>query len=348
MTNPLLSFKDLWFFYLLFCRVFEDNLHGEIPSISSIRVWSVPSITVTMSLDDAKVIIDDELVTIEESTEDVDVYLREGIDQSRQTEVTYELVKYFKETIGFDEKLTPLINLLMGAPIHNLPGILDKHNIPLPEGSHDEAEVGSSDETSDPGDMEALDEESNIHSDGTDGSRDSDGDGTVFTATESGTATDAEPSSRSSCTDRAARHTHPTPLRDLIPSHQLRSDSIIQRASNFRLSNADAAAPIQDHSESTAAPVRFTLPIRARPTGSDGEENDYSSAPVISAAEGCYHRSSRGGYGAGGGNSSLTSRRVSSSATHGGRADDPSEIRTRGIGYLGELFVNDPILEIVG
>lgn len=307
-----------------------------------------------MSLDGVDVTVDEELVTIEETADDIEIYLREGIHQSRQAEVAYELVNYFKETIGFEESITPLVGLLMNASITNLPGILDKHNITLPEGSRDDIDEDSSEETSDPEDDNSLAEEGNTESDGNDDSRDSRGDnfssredspsdGTVFTPAESGTGTDAERSSRSSCAPRAVHRNHPTPLRDLIPSHQLRSEGIIERASNFRLSNAEAAAPIQHHSESRAAPLRFSLPIRTRPTGSNADENEYSSAPGISATGGSYSRSLGVGYGARGGYSSPANRRVSSGATHGGRADDPSEIRARGIGYLGELFVNNPI-----
>lgn len=307
-----------------------------------------------MSLDDVEVTIDDELVTIEESTDNIDIFLREGIHQSRQAEVTYELVKYFKETIGFDENVTPLISLLMGASIESLPGILDKHNISLPEGSHhDYIDKDSSEETSNPDDN-SLAEEGDIQSDGHDSGRDSRGDnvsiredipsgGNVFTPVEGGTGTDAERSSRSSYPPRAAHRNHPTPLRELIPTHQLRSERIIQRATNFRLSNAEAVAPIQHQSESRLAPLRFTLPIRTRTSGNITDENEESLVSGISATGGSYHRSLGGGYGAGGGNSSLTSHRVSSGATQGGRIDDPSEIRARGIGYLGELFVNDPI-----
>lgn len=351
VITPLLSFKVLRLLYLLSCRVVEGKVNGEIPNISSIRVWSVPSITVTMSLGDVKVTIDDELVTIDDSTDDINIYLREGIHQSRQIEVTYELVKYFKERIGFEETSTALINLLMGAPINSLPGILDKHNIPLSEGSHDDAGVGSREETPDPEDYTILDGEGNIHSDDSDDSHDSRGDdisgreespsdGTHFTPTESGTGTDSERRRRSSCTTRAARRDHPTPLRDLIPSHQSRSESIIRRASNFRLSDAEAAAPIPYHSESRAAPLRFSLPIRTRTTENHADGNEYPSPPRVPATGRSYHRSS--GAGDVGAYSSLTSRRESSGATPGGRASDTSEIRARGIGYLGELFVNDP------
>lgn len=350
--NPLLSFEILRILYLLSHRVVEGNLDGKIPDISSIRVWSVPSITVTMSLDDVKVTVDDELVTIEESKDDINIYLQEGTHQSRQTEVTHELVKYFKEQIGFDEESTALIILLMGAPTNRLPGILDKHNIPLPEGSHDDVDNSSGEETPDPEDYRALDGEDNIHLDNSDDSHDSRGDGisgredslassdgTGFTPTESGTGIDSERRRRSCRTIRAARRDHPAPLRDLIPSHQSLSKSIIRRARDFRLSDAEAAVSIQDHSESRAAPLRFSLPIRIRTSGNDTDENEYPSPPGVPTTGGSHHRSF--GAGDGGAYSSLTSRRESSGATSGGRADDPNEIRARGIGFLGELFVND-------
>ncbi|KAK3385925.1 hypothetical protein B0H63DRAFT_560413 [Podospora didyma] len=331
-------------------RVVEGNFSGKIPNVSSIRVWSVPSITVTMSLDDVEITIDDELVTIEEGTDAIDIYLREGIHQSRQMEVAYELAKHFKETIGFDEKFTALINLLMGAPIHSLPGILDKHDVPLPGGSHDDGvDAGSSEETHDLEDNETLVEEGSIHSDGPDGSHDSGGEdvpskedspsaGTPFAPMESGAGTDAERPSRSYRTHGAARRNHPTPLRELIPSHQSRSESIIQRARNFRLSNAEAAASIQHHS-SRATPLRFSLPTRTRTTGINADESEYSSPPGMPATGISHHRSLGVGRGAGGGYSSFISRGESSGATHGGRADDTSDIRARGIGFLGELFV---------
>lgn len=351
--NPLVSFKGLRFLYLLSRRVVEGKSNGEIPNISSIRVWSVPSITVTMLLDDVEETMDDELVTIEDSTDNIDIYLQEGTHQSRQNEVTYKLVEYFKETIGFHEGSTSLIILLMGAPIHRLPAILDAHNIPLPPGSHDDGAVGSGEDTSDPEDSTALAEKSDIHSDGPDGSddssvgyyssrEDSPSAESLIIPTESGTGTDPERRSRSSGTRRDARHDHPAPLRELIPSHQLRSEGIIQRASDFRLSNAEAAASVQHHSESRAAPVRFPLPIRTRTTGINADENGYSSPPGMPATGGSYHRSLGVGEGAGGGYSSFTSRGRLSGTTRAGRADDASEIRAREIGYLGELFVNDP------
>lgn len=256
-----------------------------------------------MSLDNVEVTIDDELVTIEQSTDNIDIYLREGINESRRTEVAYELVEHFGKTTGFDEKFTALINLLMVAPINSLPRILDKHNIPLPEGSHANSDVGSREETPDSEDDKALAEEDNIHSDGSvdghdsrvdesSGSEDSNSAAIEVTPTESGTGTDAEQRRLSSSIARAARRNHTAPLRELIPSHQIRSESIIRRASNFRLSDAEAAPPIQRHSESRAAPVPSPQPTRTRITGNS--------------------------------------------------ADGTRDIRACEIGYLGELFVNNP------
>lgn len=306
-----------------------------------------------MLLDDIEVNIDDELVTIQESTDDIDIYLREGIHESRRTEVAYELVKHFEETIGFDEKSAVLVNLLMTAPINNLPGILDKHNIPLPEDSHDNSDVSSREETPDPEDDMAPAEEDNIQSDGSDGSHDSrvnDFSGredsssaaTEFTPTESVTGTDTERRRRSSSIAHAARRNHPAPLQELIPSHQSRSECIIQRASNFRLSDAEAVSPIQHHSEPEAAPLSVSLPIRTRTTGNSAGENESSSPPGMSATGKSYSRSLGVGGRGGGGYSSSTSRRELFAATYGGRADGTSETRARAIGYFGELFVNNP------
>lgn len=330
-------------------RVVEGNSDHDFPNISSIRVWSVPSITVTVSLDDAEKTVDDELVAIEVSTT-TDIYLLEEAYQSRQNEVAYELVKHFKETIGFDENSTALISLLMGAPIHSLPAILDKHNIPLPDDFHVAADVGSGEETPDPEDKEALDEESSVEPDSDDGSHDlSGGDisstedspsaGTVCIPPTSGRYTDAERPGRSSGTSRAARRTHLTSLRGLIPSHKSRSDDIIQRARNFQLSNAEAAAPIQHHSDSGTAPLSFTLPIRTRTIGNNAEENEDSLTPGMPVIGGSNRASLGVIEGAGGGYSSLTNRWESPSAQRGGMTDDASEIRALGIGYLGELFV---------
>lgn len=256
-----------------------------------------------MSLDDVEVTIDDELVTIEENTDNIDIYLREGIHESRRTEVAYELVKHFGETIGFDEKFTALINLLMVAPINNLPGILDKHNIPLPEGPHANSDVGSREETPDSENDKALTEECIVHSDGSNGSddsrvdnlsskEDSSGSVTEFTPTESVKGNDAERRRRPPSTAPTARRNHAASLREMIPSHKIRSESIIRRANNFRPSDAEAASPIQHHSESRAAPVPSPQPTRTRTTGNS--------------------------------------------------ADGTSDIRACEIGYLGELFVNNP------
>lgn len=256
-----------------------------------------------MSLDDVEVTIDDELITIEESTDNIDIYLRAGIHESRRTEVAYELMKHFEETIGFDEKFTALINLLMVAPINRLPRILDKHNVPLPEDSHAFSNVGSREETPDPENDKALTEECNVHLNGSDGSHDSgaddfssmedsSGSAIEFTRTESVTGTDAEQRGRPSSIARTACRNHAASLREMIPWHQIRSESIIRRAKGFRPSDAEAASPIQHHSESRAAPLLPPLPTMTGITGNS--------------------------------------------------ADGMSEIRAREIGYLGELFVNNP------
>ena len=327
-------------------RVLEGSLHDGMLNVSAIRVWSVPSITVTMSLHDVEVTIDNELVTVEESTDNTDIYLREGIRQnSRQAEAMHELVGYFKETVGFDEKFKSLINLLMIAPIDSLPVILDKHDIPLPEGFHDDSDADSSEETHNLGDTETQAEEDETSSDGPAGSRDSSGDdvsvregsprtsaGALFTPSERGTNSEAKRRDRSSGTHPAARGDDPIPLRELVPPHQLRSKSIIRSASEFRLSDAEAASPIQRHAESRAIPLHFSLPIRTRTAGIGANESESSSALGVSATR-VFPRLSY-----------PTSRGESSGQTHSLRVEDASEISSRGIGFLGELFVTNPVL----
>lgn len=310
-----------------------------------------------MSLNGIEEVIDDGLVTIESSAY-IDIYLREGAYETRQNEVTYELVKHFKETIGFDEQDTALINLLMGAQIHNLATILDDHNVPRPEDSHDDGDVGSEDDKTDSEYHESLDEESNFDSDSADSSHESRGGGisrndrpsarTVVTPTTvSDTGMDSKRRSRLACTSRPARRNHPTPLRELIPSLQSRSEDIIQRARNFRLPSAEAAASIQHRSESGAIPHRFSLPIRTRPVGNNFDENGTPSPTDPPAMGQSYHGSLGVGVGAGRVSSSFTSRRESPGGQRGYKSDDTSEIITRGIGYIGELFVRNPFLSIV-
>jgi hypothetical protein len=308
-------------------------------NVLAIRVWSVPSITVTLSLHDVEVTIDDELVTVEESTDNTDIYLREGIRQkSRQAEAMHELVEYFKETMEFDEKFESLVNLLMIAPFDSLPGILDKHDIPLPEGFHDDSDAGSSEKTDNLGDSETLAEEDETDSEGPAASRDSSGDDVSVressprtSVSARGTNREAKRRDRSSGTHPAARGDDPIPLRELIPSHQSRSKSIIQSASEFRLSDAEAAVPIQPQAESRATPLRFSLPIRTRTAGIDANESESSSAFGMSATR-VFPRLSY-----------PTSRRESSGQTHSLRVEDTHEIRARGIGFLGELFVTNLI-----
>jgi hypothetical protein len=369
MHIPVMSPYDLCskacgFCCLLFHRAVQGNRNGELPNISSIRVWSVPSIAVTMSLDDVELTTDDELVTIEKGTDDMDIYLREGIQQSRRAEVVHELVNHFKETIGFDEKLTALIFLVLSVPIHSIPGILDKHNIPLPTGSND---AGSSNETENLEDDKTLTEEGGTHSDSLLGSHNSRGgdtsrwedsstsSGTLSTpSTESGAGSDTERRGGSTLEPRATTHhtTHPTPLQESIPSHQPRSESIIQRASDFRLCNAEAAAPVQHRSDSGATPSRSALPIGSSATGINADQSELSSPSRALLGTAKSYPSSFGvGDGTGGGYSSvLPSRESSSATTNCGRVDDTSEIRAREIGFLGELFVrtySQPLLEII-
>ncbi|RYP11238.1 hypothetical protein DL764_000194 [Monosporascus ibericus] len=158
-------------------RLREDNLKTRLKYISQLaaadteflqefsllRVWSVPSITITRYLDDVEATNDNEVITIKENEAATDIYFREGIEESDQPTVNFELLEYFISEFQIDVEDTNIVNLLMSAPISRLPGIMEKYDISLPEDSDDEGadDEGTDDEgTDDEGtDDEGTDDE---------------------------------------------------------------------------------------------------------------------------------------------------------------------------------------------
>lgn len=293
-----------------------------------------------MSIGDVEVTVDDKLVTIDDSEDTIDIYLREGIDQAHRPLVTFEYVEYFKKKMKFNEDVTSLINLLMSAPIESLSRILQEHDIVVPPASDENDENSSSDDAdSSDNDQTLVDKEAATSNDDCDSRFDNHagslGGQHRRRAASAPADSDTEQGSRSSSAPMRRNH-HSTPLRELIPSHQSRTESIIQRASAFRISDA-ATAPIQYHSESRAM-AQFSLPIRTRILDNPIVETaGQVEIPFVAATHGITGGAEARGY-----HTSSTSRRRRSFRTRATqRPDDTTEMRTREIGFLGELFVSN-------
>ncbi|KXX82783.1 hypothetical protein MMYC01_200766 [Madurella mycetomatis] len=94
-----------------------------------------------MSLSDIDVVVDDELITIQEQYGNINIYLRENMQESDRSAVNFVLIEYFQKELKIHGKNTNLANLLMSAPLSQLPKILEKNNISVPEGMmEDEAD----------------------------------------------------------------------------------------------------------------------------------------------------------------------------------------------------------------
>ena len=327
-----------------------DESNQTPPDLSSLRISSVPSITLSMSIEDAVVMVDDKLVTIDDSEGAIHIYLREGMEQAHRPLVTFEYVEYFKNLMELDGKFTSLITLLMSAPIQSLTRILAEHDIIVPRASDNHHDASSSDDTDSSDHGQTLiggddtpsggDYDSRSGNDviGLEGYRQrgatSAPTGSTTESTTDGTTdSDTDQGLRSS-NSPIQRNRHPTPLRELIPSHQSRIESIIQRASAFRISDANATVPIQHDSEPRVT-TQSSLPMRTTTTGNshtevmDERQAETQVVPMTNPPSVRVENH----------NMSSSHRRRQIHTTGLQRPDDTNEIRTREIGFLGELFV---------
>lgn len=99
-----------------------------------LQVWSVPFITIKRRLGTVEVSDDDEhLITIKEDGGATKIYIRKGTSMSDQPRVNFELLEYFNSLFKIDAKHKYLANYLMSAAVPDLPEIMERHDISLPE-----------------------------------------------------------------------------------------------------------------------------------------------------------------------------------------------------------------------
>lgn len=325
--------------YLPVSRLAADD-SSLLEVLPALRVWSVPSITMTRRLGDVEVVDDHELITIKENDEAINIYFREDIQEFDQPTVNYELVDYFISELGISVKEGNLVSLLMSAPINQLPEIMEKHDISLPEGS-DSEDTDREDE-----DVEAVDQ----HEEPPDGEPnlrmvedDKDRRGYEMNKTASNAAgSGATSDGFSSFPPTHLRHLQP--LRELIPSHQSMTERIIKNASRFIMSDALVArTPIQR--SKLEGLYGLSLPIRTKTTrDSEGERSSVTplTSTPISHGRSIYEPRTE-----------ITEShfsnhqipRLSPGLSPPGTRTKPvpaRDIRYREIGFLGELFVKPP------
>ncbi|RYP37876.1 hypothetical protein DL767_002748 [Monosporascus sp. MG133] len=331
----------------------EDNLKTRLRYISQLaakdtefmqdlsvlQVWSVPSITITRCLDDVEVTNDNEVIMIKKNEQTTDIYFREGIQESDQPAVNFELLEYFISEFDINVENTNLVNLLMSAPISRLPGIMDKHDISLPEDSDDEGTDGEGtdgegidSEDDDATAVDRIEEPSNGELNVKLGENDEDGAGSDKLLVASN-ATDSDVESESFSSFPPPPPHHSQSLRELIPSHQSRTQSIVRKASHFRMADSLVAiTPIQ-HYQSEGV-FRLSLPIRTRNIHDGGGGRPSPAGPTSTAT---FRGSFSAGY-----NSEFSGSHSSGYQAPPRARDAPvptSDIRRREIGFLGELFV---------
>lgn len=189
------------------------------------RVWSVPSISIKRRLGTIEVSNDDKLTTIKEDGGATNIYIREAI--SDQPRVIYELLEYFKSLFEIDAKHHNLVNCLMSTSLLELPEIMERFDLALPEDSDDESTDDQSSDDEDEHDATtAAPRLVDLSIEPTAGSRDegrfSDlerqfGDLGISPEAEDNDADFVEPPNSS----------HRQPLQELIPSHQARTERIL-------------------------------------------------------------------------------------------------------------------------
>ncbi|RYO93890.1 hypothetical protein DL762_000845 [Monosporascus cannonballus] len=302
-------------------RLGEDNLKTRLRYISQ-------------CLGDVKVTNDNEVIMIKETEEITDIYLREGIQESDQSAVNFELLKHFISEFEIDGEDANLANHLMSAPISRIPEIMEKHDIFSPEDPDDEGtdSEGTDSEDDDTTAVDRTDEPSDDELNIELGEDDED-EGGYERLKVASKATDSDVESESFSTFAPTHPHRPQSLRELIPSHQSRAESIVRKASHFRMSDSLVAiTPIQHHRPEGA--FRQSLLIRTR-SAHDGGEGGSSPGWLTSTATSRGNLSDR--Y-----NSEFFDSDSSGYQASPRARDGPvpaSEIRRREIGFLGELFV---------
>ncbi|KAF5723298.1 hypothetical protein FMUND_1932 [Fusarium mundagurra] len=98
----------------------------------TVQVWLVSSILTKSRLGDIEISSEDNLITIKNDGKATNIYIRNDIAMAIQFKVDLEILEYFYSLLK-DANNAMLITLLLKDPIVQLPSILERHNIEIPD-----------------------------------------------------------------------------------------------------------------------------------------------------------------------------------------------------------------------
>lgn len=280
-------------------------------NLRTIRAWSVPSVVITRRLDSIEIKEDNELVTFKEDLSFTDIYFRAVITPSNQPNVIFKLADFFSRQYGVKSEDMNLFILLLNTPLENLNSTMAQHNRFIPDGGMLDCESLSQRAVNQPG-SEPMDLVRDQRSEVSERVQE-DPDCVMIT-------TEATESIQMPGSSDSINFQH---LLRRVPSFESRSRSIANSARNFRISK---------HHIVRGSDMRRTSERLQRRLGSAPGN---SASSIISL---------------------LAERNLPSSDAGSGGNDEPSlelpvapsaqQVRTRQIGFLGEVFVSHPCLHL--
>lgn len=248
-------------------------------------MWSVDSIVKVSRLGSIKVERNDALVTFDEKSDSTDVYFRTVVPEQKREEATFTLADFFSRRYNVVFEDNNLLNHLLRAPVDGLADIMLNNNRFLPEERHHHQESTEDCELVemdvDSADVSEKQESEHIH----------------------------RPSNPPSTP------THYS-LRELVPSIDSRSQTVVRSAWNFRISkrfNQVGAAQVRARKE-RLQPSLFAM------------KSSISTMPATPIQEGFQ-------------DSTVFTRERPGSPPELTVRSTAHQVRTREIGSLGELFV---------
>ncbi|SCV58621.1 uncharacterized protein FFB14_15750 [Fusarium fujikuroi] len=109
----------------------QSALLGDL----TVHIWPVSSIVTKSRLGDIEIISEDNLITIKNDGKVTNIYIRKDIAMAMQFKVDLEILEYFDSLLN-DANNAKLITLLLKEPIVQLPSILERYNIEIPDNTN--------------------------------------------------------------------------------------------------------------------------------------------------------------------------------------------------------------------
>ncbi|KAF4442132.1 hypothetical protein FACUT_2240 [Fusarium acutatum] len=296
--------------------------------VLTVQMWPVSSILTKSRLGDIEISNEDNLITIKNDGKVTNIYIRKDISMAMQFKVDLEILEYFDSLLN-DAKNAKLITLLLKEPIAQLPSILERYNIEIPDnpnnGDTDNQESDDEDQESASEDQESTDDDqtmTSIHSTTNYSFNDSGREEMIDLATEFGNlrissapcGNDTNFVTPESSPRLVSRH-------EIIPSHNPTSQGTTQRPTVFHADETPVARPPRSTAQSGGVLDQHVSTQTAETTsGSD------LSLPRDSPLENAFYQNILGS----------DSPRPENSP----RALGVSSNRYREIGFLGERSVH--------